>query len=374
MNLQKYVLLLVLLSHLSDASEWITYGSLKDKVRNADFIFEGSVVDMQYRFAKPDVTGSNSEFQVVPYTFVTYKIDRIHKGKTARSVVTLRFLGGPIDDDNMMLVDSTPLFDVGERDLLLVRNDRDFICPLVGCSEGRFRFINGLVVNDSGQRIHFSKSGEILYGEMIQSDEIDTHIMSSISLKRENPGLRKENEAPSAPDFPHKSSILPDDTAFSQHIDDAVQRYHTYEELEQLPEFESADPDGPVEDTLAALRNSKPGNNNMPVPEEIEEIDQHELLERQLEAEYYGALDEGKSEKVLEKLLSDSRIRLGYDAATKEKADSVSNVNYDMQKADSAVAKADTRDKISNKWVIWATLLLILFFVGVNVSRRYSRS
>ena len=91
--------------------------TLSNLATQADFVFQGTVQEIQYALSKP--TGSDKV--ELPYTFVTYKISRVIKGFFDKPTVTLRFVGGLRSSDGTILrVSHIPTFDIAEEDILFV--------------------------------------------------------------------------------------------------------------------------------------------------------------------------------------------------------------------------------------------------------------
>ena len=228
-----------------------TNSSLKAALNQAELVFEGQVVDVQYRLA--NLSESASE---LPYTFVTYQVNRFLKGR-AEGLLTLRFLGGPKDDEHFVSIPGLPRFDLGDHDILLVQGNQRSTCPLVGCDRGRYRIINGLVVNEYGQTIELSPSGEIVFGEKVKLDDISTHTMGKFSfVDEQTESLSGELTAPENLNAP-SSGIRPDPAGFSAFIEDQVLQSHSPEELEETAEFNNADPDAPIQDEIMKTAFSK---------------------------------------------------------------------------------------------------------------------
>jgi hypothetical protein len=155
--------------------------TLDEQVRSAELIFRGTVVSIDTRLSETDAVTPNP----VPHTFVTYRIDQVLKGASEDPTITLRFIGGPVNGDRFMFIMGMPLFDRGDTDVLLVKDNLRGSCPLVGCSRGRFREIDGMIVNEEGQRIQRAPSGELFPGPAMELEDIETTTMSkSIKLRR----------------------------------------------------------------------------------------------------------------------------------------------------------------------------------------------
>ena len=107
--------------------------------------FYGEVSNVKYRLSRDGT----------PHAFVTYRIKKIIRGQQIRGedkteTVTLRFIGGPRGNGTFLTVSGVPNFNVGDQDVLLVRNNGEAQCPLVGYGYGRFRILNDRVYNSEG--------------------------------------------------------------------------------------------------------------------------------------------------------------------------------------------------------------------------------
>ncbi len=128
--------------------------TLKQQLAQSELTFSGQVWKVVYKLS------SNG----VPHTFVTYKVNQkyfggIREGKTSK--VTLRFLGGPMGDGSFLISSYIPHFNVGDTDILMVRDNNRSDCPLVGCMAGRVRMYGNGVYNAWGVAIRGFKEGRI---------------------------------------------------------------------------------------------------------------------------------------------------------------------------------------------------------------------
>ena len=73
-----------------------------------------------------------------PMTHVTLSDVTYLKGGGGPTMLTVRFYGGTAGSVTVRIPDM-PTFNVGERDVLFIRNNGHDICPLVGGWQGRFR-------------------------------------------------------------------------------------------------------------------------------------------------------------------------------------------------------------------------------------------
>jgi len=106
----------------------------------AEMAFYGEVSEVKYRLSEDGT----------PHAFVTYRIRKIIRGQDEPETVTLRFIGGPKGNGTFLTVSGVPHFNVGDQDVLLVRDNGETPCPLVGYGYGRFRVLNDRVYNSQG--------------------------------------------------------------------------------------------------------------------------------------------------------------------------------------------------------------------------------
>lgn len=141
--------------------------ALSNSVKEADYIFLGVVAKVEHRLS--DGTPQ------LPHTFVTFKVEQLLKGQVNQQLVTLRFIGGPDNKGNFLSVSGVPLFDVGDRDILFVKNNGQSGCPLVECDEGRFRIINNKVYTEQGGIIQLNNQGKLVFGSVVPLEEVRTN-------------------------------------------------------------------------------------------------------------------------------------------------------------------------------------------------------
>jgi hypothetical protein len=160
-------------AHASPVHEQL---DLADMSERAEFVFSGRVIDVSHRDSDPRESGLPG----VAHTFVTFQVENVLKGRAAEGRVTLRFFGGPNSATRFTLTDGTPLFDLGDRDLLFVHDNGSAECPLVGCADGRVRLIDDKAFSDLGQRLEWGQGqGHIVHrGAAEQLEAVTTHHMS----------------------------------------------------------------------------------------------------------------------------------------------------------------------------------------------------
>ncbi|MEB4589620.1 hypothetical protein VSS37_01380 [Candidatus Thiothrix sp. Deng01] len=138
--------------------------------QTADLVFQGKVTSIDYKTSE---AGD-------PFTFVTYQVDKVISGSYTDPTITLRFNGGFMDATHTLYSMSSeqPTFDVGDEDMLFVKGNGDSGCPLVGCTNGRIRVIQGIYQDDSGHELLETSNqttDTLETGDRIPSQTVDTH-------------------------------------------------------------------------------------------------------------------------------------------------------------------------------------------------------
>jgi len=147
-------------------------GTLREMIDQADLVFLGEAVHVQYVLSLP--TGQDAVG--VPHSFVTYRVDHVLAGSDPGAFLTLRFLGGLNEDTGIYLrASDAPQFDVGDRDILFVKGNTELEMPLIGNSaQGRLRLIDGQVYSELGQAVSLSDDGVIARGPRYLLEEVAT--------------------------------------------------------------------------------------------------------------------------------------------------------------------------------------------------------
>ena len=120
--------------------------TLKPLTAEASLIFFGKVAKIQYRNSEP----TKEQPYGLPHTFVTYKVDKVLRGKAPKRSITLRIPGGADGQGGIYTDTSAPMFSRGQSDVLFVKGREIDECQLVGCVEGRFRVHQDQVFNAWG--------------------------------------------------------------------------------------------------------------------------------------------------------------------------------------------------------------------------------
>lgn len=231
--------------------------SLDHLAERANLIFKGQVIKVESRFAQP----LPNQKRPAPYTFVTYQVEQTLKGELTESTMTLRFAGGPYNKDEYTLVDGLPLMDVGDRDVLFVRDNGEDPCPLVECSSGRFREIDGFIFNELGQSIELTEDNQIRFGKAVSLEDVQSHKMSEdIQLTRYESELVDEYmSVENFRDTQPLQGMRPDPAGFLVLVGDAVQRVKASgKSTSEISREKNLNPDEPFADNFFAVPEAPP--------------------------------------------------------------------------------------------------------------------
>jgi hypothetical protein len=168
--------------------------SLAQRVASADAVVQAVVQHVEYRMSRP-----TADQPSIPFTFVTFVVERVVRGNLEGSHLTLRFHGGLFPDGRFLDDPTAPLFDIGERSLLLVTKNGDLDVPLAGWRYGRLRIIDGRVYDDFGRPLSILNSDRVKFGRTVRFDEIAEHALGSTG-RSFNPRVRELGTA-LAPDL-----------------------------------------------------------------------------------------------------------------------------------------------------------------------------
>jgi hypothetical protein len=132
-------------------------GDLTQLVEQSNLVFSGRAAKVAYRNAR----GGEGEGEI-PYTIVTYRIEKVLRGKSTGDTITLRFVGGPDGRGRFLTVTGVPVVQEGDRDVLFVGNPDDPSCPLVFCEHGRYRVLNEQVYDTYGSPVRDVAKNKVL--------------------------------------------------------------------------------------------------------------------------------------------------------------------------------------------------------------------
>lgn len=242
MKILFFFLLILSISYQSQAQQ-IPVESLSE---TAGLVFQGTVIEKSHRM-------SEGEGESMPHTFVTYKVERVFKGNAAEDTFTLRFLGGPINDYEFIDIGDMPLMDIGDTDILFVSGNSESYCPLVGCSRGRYRYIDGLMFNELGQTLLLNEDNKIIEGPAVNLDEVNNYQLSesmSISFEYDVSEGEQEKIYNSADEYleteAYQSFTSLDIGSIGVIVEDAVYAATQADNYTEPPAEKSADPNQPI--------------------------------------------------------------------------------------------------------------------------------
>lgn len=131
---------------------------LANLAEKSNLVFVGHADKVTYRNARRANEGEGA----IPYTIVTYRVDRVLRGKSPGDRVTMRFVGGPDGRGHFLTVSGVPVVQEGDQDLLFVNDTRDATCPLVYCELGRYRILNESVFDTYGSPVQMIEGSKIV--------------------------------------------------------------------------------------------------------------------------------------------------------------------------------------------------------------------
>lgn len=145
----------------------------------ADAVIHGTVVDIKYR----DSEGAKNQ-PGIPHTFVTFSVEDVLSGDVVGKTLTLRFMGGPTKNGGSMMSNQVPKFNLGDQDILFVRDNGIAECPLVECANGRFRVVDDKMFNEYGQQIVQDNNNKLALGRTEKRDEFNGFFIGNQEIKR----------------------------------------------------------------------------------------------------------------------------------------------------------------------------------------------
>ena len=129
---------LCLLAFSSTSATTILEMDIDKVVADAEFVFEGSVINSETR--------QDSSSGIIS-TYVTFQINDILKGRYTGDSVELKFMGG-VFNGQIVQVSGMRIPEMAEQGIYFVESmSRDLINPLIGWSQGHF-----IIVDDNGTR------------------------------------------------------------------------------------------------------------------------------------------------------------------------------------------------------------------------------
>ena len=145
------------------ADDW----NLNTLANVADFVFQGTVTSVEY---KNSTVRNREDDDELVHTFVTYAVETSFKGDDLPDRVTLRFQGGIVAErQEFVHIAGSPLFQVGDWDILFVKGNGQRRIPLAGEAHGRLRVVNDEVFTYDGKAFSISEGGKLVAGPMVHA-------------------------------------------------------------------------------------------------------------------------------------------------------------------------------------------------------------
>ena len=145
--------------------------TIEDLVAESDLVFRGKVMNIQYKLSEPTPPDGGR----IPHTFVTFAMNDLLHGAVEGDTVTLRFMGG-WDERSMLFMSSShaPQFDLGDEDILFVKDNTVSMSPITEDQRGRLRIVDDQVFTDGGRAVILGDDGTIIAGNRHALDEVET--------------------------------------------------------------------------------------------------------------------------------------------------------------------------------------------------------
>ena len=186
---------------------------LQQLVDQSNLVFTGRATNVTYRTIK----GGEGEGEI-PYTFVTYRVEKVLRGKAPGDQITLRFVGGPDGRGRFLSVTGVPVVQEGDHDVLFVGNTEDPSCPLVFCEHGRYRILNEQMYDTYGAPVREILKDKVLsrgpapaellavryptpkFDDLMKNPEVQ-ELLKRQNLSADEARRRYESEAPKFLEF-----------------------------------------------------------------------------------------------------------------------------------------------------------------------------
>lgn len=195
----------------ASASHQRTLSTL-ERLQQAELVFEGVVTDIQYRTS----VATTPDQPELPHTYVTFQIERLHLGSVdTGNTVTLRFLGGFAEDGSYLDISGIPTFEMGDREILFVRQNGRKACPLVGWEQGRFRVVRGQVFHSQGEELYMGRDGSLHFGPAGLE-------LSGARARPLSTTERRRNDSEGGEVAPPAGTLRPDAKSFGDFMEIAV--------------------------------------------------------------------------------------------------------------------------------------------------------
>lgn len=184
-------LLALLLSTGRAGATTLVQMDLEDLADKAELVFVGTALRSEVALS---LDGKS------PFTFVTFEVLDELKGRAQGRELTLRFHGGPVSPEEVVVVHGMPEFTIGETYLLFVRDNGRSASALLGWRQGQYRFTREpqtgkeILVDERGAEIQGIEGGRWLRKLPPQAETGPKGIVLSeegVTITKEPPGLSR---------------------------------------------------------------------------------------------------------------------------------------------------------------------------------------
>lgn len=171
--------------------------SLGDMLNSADIAFYGTVSEVNVELR------ANQQGADEPWTVVNFVVNRTLRGNL-EPTIELAFYGGR-HEGKVLEVTGMPKFTVGEEVIILAYNS-DYYSPIVGFSQGIWRFSSNGFENNEGKILGLNEEGNLVLGQQSAgTEEILIKLTEMLAA-----GPQSDNKSDAPPDAP-KSDTPPSD-------------------------------------------------------------------------------------------------------------------------------------------------------------------
>ena len=207
-----------------------------DRLTKADLVVETTVTGIEYRRS----IARDADEVELPHAFVTFRVEHVFHGEAnPAESITLRFEGGPDGRGRALKVHGVPDFEIGDHDVLFVKDNGAEICPLVGWEQGRLRVVRGELFDDAGRELWITPTGEFAFSEV--AIDVSLPAYPAVAAGHDLEDAHEHHETPEPP----AGSQRPDDVGFRALVDSALQDLAGRGALGVPTPFRSVDPERP---------------------------------------------------------------------------------------------------------------------------------
>src|SRR5690606_27297716 len=143
--------------------------------------------------------------------------------------------------DELVVIETGPRPDVGDRDVVFLRGNGRSICPLVGCGKGRLRLVGESVYDEEGRAFALRPDGAVRLGKTSESPAFARWEAAGIGRVRGGIGDADVATGVEPPAGEEPAAAMPAD-ALRTVLEKRVAALHSPAELAALRPVKSLDP------------------------------------------------------------------------------------------------------------------------------------